>query len=108
MTSRAATVWDVIRWDILGTIAFRVLLFAGVFFAAAWVAMVFWGVLFAGVFFAAAWVAMVFWGVFAERTALSTISYDTAALGVVGLWLAVGPIAWLVAFRVKKGSVIEF
>ena len=89
MTSRATTAWDVIRWDILGTIAFRVLLFAGVFFAAAWV-------------------AMVFWGIFAERTALSTISYDTAALGVVGLWLAVGPIAWLVAFRVKKGSVIEF
>ena len=89
MTSRATTAWDVIRWDILGTIAFRILLFAGVFFAAAWV-------------------VMVFWGIFAERTALVTISYATATLGVVGLWLAVGPMAWLVAFRVKKGSVIEF
>ena len=89
MTSRATTAWDVIRWDILGIIAFRILLFAGVFSAAVWVAMVFWGMV-------------------AERTGVTTISYATAALGVVGLWLAVSPMAWLVAFRVKKGSVIEF
>ncbi len=89
MTSRATTAWDVIRWDILGVIAFRILLFAGVFFAATWVAMVFCGMI-------------------AERTEVVTISYPTAALGVVGLWLAVAPMAWLVAFRVKKGSVIKF
>ena len=89
MTSRATTAWDVIRWDILGTVALRLLLFAGAFFLAAWVAMVFWGIV-------------------ASRTGVATVSYDTAMLGIVGLWLAIGPMVWLVAFRVKKGSVIEF
>ncbi len=89
MQSRSQTAWDVIAWDVLGTIAFRVLVFAG-FYALA------------------TWAGMLFWGVVGPRLGLPTSGYDTALIATIGLWVVVGPMAWLIAFRVKRGTVIEF
>ena len=89
MQSRAQTAWDVIAWDVIGTVLFRVLLFGG-FYAFA------------------SWCCMVFWGIVAERAGIASIGYDTALIATLGLWLTVGPAVWLVAYRVKRGSVIDF
>ena len=83
------TAWEVIRWGLLGTVLFRLLAFAGLFFLASWVAMVFWGIV-------------------ASRTGMTTVGYDTAVIATAGLWLVISPMAWLVAFRVKRGSILEF
>jgi hypothetical protein len=65
-------------------------------------------VAFAGAFLLSAWLAMIFWGIAAPRIGLPVAGYDTALIATAGLWLAISPMAWLVAFRVKKGSVIDF
>ena len=44
----------------------------------------------------------------AERGGITPIGYDTALIATLGLWLTVGPAVWLVAYRVKRGSVIDF
>jgi predicted membrane protein len=49
-------------------------------------------------FFFSAWLAMVFWGMLAPGLTLPTISYPTAMLATIGLWLIVFPIsrrAWI-------------
>jgi hypothetical protein len=83
------TAWDVIWWGLLATILVRTLAFAGAFFLSAWLTMIFWGIV-------------------ATRIGLPSAGYDTALIATVGLWLAISPMAWLVASRVKKGNVIDF
>lgn len=89
MESRAQTAWDVIAWDVLRTIAFRILTFLA-FYAVS------------------SWLAMVFWGMVGGELGLATMDYTTALVATIGLWLVIGPMAWLVAFRVHRGNVIEF
>ena len=89
MESRAQTAWDVIAWDVIGTVAFRTMTFLA-FYAFS------------------SWLAMVFWGAVAIELGSPTMGYATALLATVGLWLVIGPMAWLVAYRVHRGSVIEF
>ena len=43
MQSRAQTAWDVIAWDVIGTVLFRVLVFGGFYAFASWCCMVFLG-----------------------------------------------------------------
>jgi hypothetical protein len=43
-------------------------------------------------FFFSAWIVMVFWGMVAPDVGLRTISYATAMLVTIGLWLAVAPL----------------
>ncbi len=67
---------DVLRgvaWEEIGGIARRLLVLAGVYFFAAWVGMIFWGMV-------------------ADDTGFNTISYNTALLGLVGVWLVIIPV----------------
>lgn len=89
MDSRAQTAWDVIAWDVISVIAFRTLAFLA-FYAFS------------------SWLAMVFWGIVGGELGLPTMNYPTALIATAGLWLVIGPMAWLIAFRVHRGSVIEF
>ena len=89
MESRAQTAWDVIAWDVIGIVVFRTLAFLA-FYAFS------------------SLLAMVFWGAMASELGLPTMGYATALLATVGLWLVIGPMAWLVAYRVHRGNVIEF
>ena len=45
-----------------------------------------------GVYFFMAWVAMIFWGIVAADSNFTTISYNTALLGLVGAWLVIIPV----------------
>ena len=88
MQSRGQTAWDVVRWDIIAIVLARSLALAGAFFASAWV-------------------IMAVWGAAAPSGGLTSIGYGTAILVTAGIWAAVSPICWLIAYRVKRGSVIE-
>ncbi|MBI4337488.1 MAG: hypothetical protein HY683_06640 [Chloroflexi bacterium] len=50
-----------------------------------------------GAFFFSAWLTMVFWGMVAPDVGLRTISYTRAMLVTIGLWLAVAPLAGVLA-----------
>ena len=50
-------------------------------------------------FFFSSWLTMIFWGILAEEIGLETISYTTAMLVTVALWLVVAP---LIAASVRK------
>jgi hypothetical protein len=52
-------------------------------------------------FFFSAWLTMIFWGTVAPDFAVRTISYPTAMLMTIGLWLIVAPLA---AAAGKKGK----
>jgi hypothetical protein len=44
-------------------------------------------------FFFSAWLTMIFWGIVAPDFDVRTISYPTAMLMTIGLWLIVAPLA---------------
>ena len=46
----------------------------------------------AGVYFFSAWVGMIFWGMVAADVGFSTISYNSALLGLVAVWLVIIPV----------------
>ncbi|MCJ7522956.1 MAG: hypothetical protein MUP21_12190 [Dehalococcoidia bacterium] len=52
-------------------------------------------------FFFSAWLTMIFWGIVAPDFDIRTISYPTAMLMTIGLWLIVAPLA---AAAGKKGK----
>ena len=43
-------------------------------------------------FFFSSWVVMIFWGIVADDAGLFTISYTTAMLVTIALWMAVAPL----------------
>ena len=51
-------------------------------------------------FFFSAWLTMIFWGIIAPGVGVQTISYVTAMLVTIGLWLVVAP---LIAAAVRRG-----
>ena len=58
----------------------------------------------AGVFFFfSAWLTMVFWGIVAPDFDVRTISYPTAMLMTIALWLVVAPLAAAAGRATKKG-----
>ena len=72
----------IVAWDVLGRIAWRAIRIVALFFLAAWVGMIFWGMV-------------------AAETAVPAISYYAAVLAMVGLWLAILPVV-IVALRMYK------
>lgn len=50
-------------------------------------------------FFFSAWLTMIFWGIIAPDIGVAKISYTTAMLVTIALWLVVAP---LVAASVRK------
>jgi hypothetical protein len=44
-------------------------------------------------FFFSAWLTMVFWGIVAPKLGVPTISYTTAMLVTIALWLVLAPLA---------------
>ena len=72
----------IVAWDVLGRIAWRAIRIAALFFLAAWVGMIFWGMV-------------------AAEMAVPAISYYASVLAMVGLWLVILPVI-VVALRVYK------
>jgi len=52
-----------------------------------------------GAFFFSAWIVMIFWGILAPRIGVHTMSYKTALVATIGLWIAVAPLIAVVARR---------
>jgi hypothetical protein len=53
-------------------------------------------------FFFSAWLTMIFWGTVAPDFDIRTISYPTAMLMTIGLWLIVAPLAAAAGKKAKK------
>lgn len=53
-------------------------------------------------FFFSAWLTMIFWGTVAPDFGVRTISYPTAMLMTIGLWLIVAPLAAAASKQGKK------
>jgi hypothetical protein len=52
-----------------------------------------------GLFFFSAWLTMIFWGMVSPELRISTISYPTAMLVTIGLWLVMAPLALAIGGR---------
>lgn len=52
-------------------------------------------------FFFSAWLTMIFWGIVAQDLNVQTISYTTAMLITIGLWLIMAP---LIAAGGRRGK----
>jgi hypothetical protein len=52
-----------------------------------------------GFFFFCSWIVMIFWGIVAPDVGVETISYTTAMVVTIGLWLAVAPLMAVIAKR---------
>jgi len=44
-------------------------------------------------FFFSSWLTMIFWGIVAPKLGVPTISYTTAMLVTIALWLVIAPLA---------------
>ncbi len=44
------------------------------------------------IYFLSAWVVMIFWGMVAADANFGTISYNTALLGLVAVWIVIIPV----------------
>ena len=53
-------------------------------------------------FFFSAWLTMIFWGIVAPDFDIRTISYPTAMLVTIALWLVVAPLAAAAGRKRKK------
>ena len=50
-------------------------------------------------FFFSAWIVMIFWGIVADDVGVETVSYKTAMVITVALWIAVAPLMAVIARR---------
>ena len=52
-----------------------------------------------GGFFFSAWILMIFWGIVADDLDVRTMSYKTALVATIGLWMSVAPLVVRRKFR---------
>jgi hypothetical protein len=53
-------------------------------------------------FFFSAWLLMIFWGIVADDIGVQTMSYRTAMIATIGLWMTVAPLIAVIARRRRK------
>jgi len=58
-----------------------------------------------GMFFFSSWLTMIFWGIVAPDIGIRTISYTTAMVVTIALWLIVGPVVLIIARKTSYSFV---